>query len=226
MLLFLALACDGGKVSFGSGNLALSFEGAGCVEVPIDERANGPNLTIEYWMRGSPGHSLGVMPFIYWPEVMLAAELEDGTTWFGATDLVYGTTYTGALFDETPHHIAGTWDETGRLTFYVDGRSRGFAQSTRAATGSPLYLGCWNERSAFLEGALDEVRISTVLRYNDDFTPSETPFEPDEYTAALWHMDEGNGDVLLDASRHFDGTVEGVSWIETTDWYTAEDSAP
>lgn len=219
MLLLLAMACDAGKVSFGSGDLALSFDGAGCAEVPIDDRANGPNLTLEFWFRGSATHTDAAMPFVYWPGVILATELEDGTAWFGASDLVYGTPFRGVLFDDLAHHVALTWASDGRIELYTDGTFRGFAQVERGETGTPLYLGCWDQRDAFLEGAMDEVRLSTALRYSENFTPSTIPFEPDEYTAALWHMDEGDGEVILDASRHFDGTVYGVEWVETTDWY-------
>lgn len=222
ILLLLALACDTGKVSVGSGDLALSFDGAGCAEIPIDDRANGPNMTVEFRLRGSSTHSQGVMPLMFWPGVLVAAELDDGTAWFGAPDIVYGTPYTGALFDDQAHHIAATWTSEGRINLYVDGQNRGFAQATREIAGTTLYLGCWQERDAWLEGAMDEVRLSTVIRYNDSFTPAEEPFEVDEYTAALWHMDEGEGEAILDASRHFDGAVYGVEWVDTAEWNTGE----
>ena len=64
LLLLSVLACKGGDVNIGSGELALRFEGAGCVNVPIDDRANAPNLTVEFMMRGESDHSLGVMPFL------------------------------------------------------------------------------------------------------------------------------------------------------------------
>ncbi|HBN76991.1 MAG TPA: hypothetical protein DD473_14485, partial [Planctomycetaceae bacterium] len=48
-------------------------------------------------------------------------------------------------------------------------------------------------------GRLDEVRISNVVRYKSDFTPSRR-FEPDDVTLALYHCDEGSGTVLKDSS--------------------------
>jgi hypothetical protein len=49
-------------------------------------------------------------------------------------------------------------------------------------------------------GWLDEVRLSTVLRYEADFTPPAVPFQPDADTAALYHFDEGSGDVVNDSA--------------------------
>ena len=43
------------------------------------------------------------------------------------------------------------------------------------------------------EGAMDELRISRGVRYDDDFEPARQPFTPDEQTAALFHFD---GDTL------------------------------
>jgi hypothetical protein len=58
-------------------------------------------------------------------------------------------------------------------------------------------------------GWLDELRISTVLRYSDDFTP-QGPFSPDADTAALYHFDEGAGTVLGDSSGAVGGPSDGV----------------
>ena len=39
------------------------------------------------------------------------------------------------------------------------------------------------------------------------------PFEPDEHTLLLYHLDEGAGDVAHDASgHHYDGEVRGAQW--------------
>lgn len=49
-------------------------------------------------------------------------------------------------------------------------------------------------------GWLDELRLSTVLRYTANFTPPAAPFTPDAATAALYHFDEGSGTAILDGS--------------------------
>ena len=48
-------------------------------------------------------------------------------------------------------------------------------------------------------GSIDEIRVSDVIRYDANFTPEEE-FESDLFTAALWHLDEGEGTVALDSS--------------------------
>lgn len=49
-------------------------------------------------------------------------------------------------------------------------------------------------------GYMDEVRISTVLRYPAAFDPPTAPFETDSDTVALYHLDELGGDTVVDAS--------------------------
>jgi len=62
-------------------------------------------------------------------------------------------------------------------------------------------------------GLIDEVRISSIARYTEDFTPQRR-FEPDEHTMALYHFDEGTGDVLKDSSGNgHDGKIVGAKWV-------------
>ncbi len=59
-------------------------------------------------------------------------------------------------------------------------------------------------------GWVDEVRLSTVLRYAASFTRPSQPFVPDANTAALYHFDEGTGDVITDSSGALGGPSNGV----------------
>jgi hypothetical protein len=75
----------------------------------------------------------------------------------------------------------------------------------------------------FFPGLLDEVRISSVARYSSTFTPQTTPFASDASTIALYHLDEGTGQILNDASgnnRH--GVLGTSSAVEAVDpqWST------
>jgi len=59
-------------------------------------------------------------------------------------------------------------------------------------------------------GIIDEVRISNTCRYTVAFVPSYVEFVPDSYTLALWHFDEGSGDVTADSSGNgYDGVLSG-----------------
>jgi hypothetical protein len=58
-------------------------------------------------------------------------------------------------------------------------------------------------------GWLDELRLSTVLRYTEDFRRPMLPFEPDAETAALYHFDEISGDTIVDSSDVDSSEVTG-----------------
>ena len=61
---------------------------------------------------------------------------------------------------------------------------------------------------------MNEVRISKVARYDKDFTPAKR-FEPDKDTLALYHFDEGDGDVLKDSSGNgHHGKIVGAKWVK------------
>ncbi len=63
------------------------------------------------------------------------------------------------------------------------------------------------------EGSIDEVRISSVARYTADFKPS-LRHEVDEQTLAVYHFDEGEGDVAHDASPHGHHLkLESTRWL-------------
>ena len=40
------------------------------------------------------------------------------------------------------------------------------------------------------------------------------PFTMDDETTALWHMDEGQGELIKDAGGVFDGTLLNVEFVE------------
>jgi Concanavalin A-like lectin/glucanases superfamily len=71
-------------------------------------------------------------------------------------------------------------------------------------------------------GWVDELRISTVLRYTAGFARPSAPFVADTATAALYHFDEGAGNVIGDSSaksslspgvRRFGGNPAGPEWV-------------
>jgi hypothetical protein len=100
-------------------------------------------------------------------------------------------------------HVAGVYD--GRESrLYVNG----VAQRTPSAEErtfnelSPLKIGC-NPKGDdnFFDGLVDELHFSKAVRYTADFIPQRR-FTPDENTLALYHCDDGQGDVLKDSSRN------------------------
>ena len=70
-----------------------------------------------------------------------------------------------------------------------------------------------NERAQFFHGVISQIRVSNGARYQQDFTPVQR-FEKDEHTLALYHFDEGTGDVLHDSSGNgHHGTIVGAKWV-------------
>jgi hypothetical protein len=159
---------------------------------------------------------------------------------------------TSNLLDGQWHHIAAQRRRSdGRLSLYVDGNLESQQDGpdgdvSYPDAGVPLNVcgpfqgdPCTNSDPFIVVGAekhdagasfpsyrgwLDELRISTVLRYTANFTPVRQPFTSDAATAALYHFDEGSGDTITDSAaggaspgvRRFGGSPAGPAWSSET----------
>jgi hypothetical protein len=106
-------------------------------------------------------------------------------------------------------HVAGVWDGK-QMRLYVNGQIQADRKPLdRVGLGKP---GC-SLGSAFC-GQITEVRISSVARYDQNFVPADR-FEPDAQTLLLYHFDEGQGEVLHDASGHgHNSKIAGAKWVK------------
>ncbi len=124
------------------------------------------------------------------------------------------------------HHIAVTRRIDGEMRIFVNGT---LARSYNGPAGNISYRvgrnAAWPNEPFLVIGAekhdydpgaypsfhgwIDEIRLSTVVRYSGDFTPPSAPFLPDENTAALYHFDEGDGILILDCSNAPGGPSHG-----------------
>jgi cysteine-rich repeat protein len=107
------------------------------------------------------------------------------------------------------HHIAVTRDSSsGNLGLFVDGVSdasdtgptgNASYRDGRAGQANDPFLVLGAEKhdagSGFpsYSGFLDEIRISSVVRYTGSFTPPAQIFAGDPSTVALYHLEEGSG---------------------------------
>lgn len=122
------------------------------------------------------------------------------------------------IVDNTWHHVAVTRTAaTGALALYIDGNPDGTASgptgdlsyrdgATGAAKDPFLVLGAEKHDTAgaaSFSGWMDELRISTTVRYTAAFTPATMEHVVDADTAALYHFGEGDGAIL--------GEVRGLS---------------
>jgi glucose/arabinose dehydrogenase len=170
---------------------------------------------------------------------------------FGVNRLGTGTTICGTanVADGAWHHVATTRSTgSGQLRLFVDGVldasgtgpagdvSYRDGRATMHPNSDPfLVIGAEKHDlgPAFpsFHGWIDEVRISTVVRYSAGFSPPMAPFATDTTTAALYHFDEGNGNVIIDDAnalggpsngvRRFGGSPVGPQWSPDTPFPTA-----
>jgi hypothetical protein len=138
--------------------------------------------------------------------------------------------------DDAWHHVAVTRTaETGAVTIFVDGRPDGSVPSGPAGdisypAGAVPEVACNGQpctaSDPFLvlaaekhdvgpeypsyRGLLDELRLSTVVRYREAFTPPQRRFTPDADTALLFHFDEPGGAVARDAAGGPAAPTDGV----------------
>lgn len=120
--------------------------------------------------------------------------------------------------DNAWHHVAGCRSVNGNsvtLTLYWDGTQVATAPgpSSKVAAPAAVYIGGVTYGQDGIGGVVDEVRISKSLRYTGNFTP-ERRFTKDADTVALYHLDDGAGTTLKDASGNgYDGTLTGTTWV-------------
>ncbi len=131
-----------------------------------------------------------------------------------------------SVLDGAWHHVAVQRRASdGNLWLFVDGNLEAQAvgpggdisypdSAAPAAPNDPfLVLGAekHDAGSSFpsFSGWLDELRISSRLRYASNFSRPRAPFLPDRYTAALYHFDEGNGATLYDTAGATGGPSNG-----------------
>lgn len=118
------------------------------------------------------------------------------------------------------YQLAASWDGA-TYQFFVDGKLVDQAPlkqfpvdkvQTWFAIGGHVSRSN-SQGSLCFPGLIDEVRISDIARYTEDYKPVDR-FVPDENTVALYHFDEGAGDVLKDSSQSgHDGAIRGAEWV-------------
>jgi hypothetical protein len=143
-----------------------------------------------------------------------------------------------SVLDDAWHHVAMQRRRAdGELWLFVDGRLE--AQETgpegdvsypdNGVPGNHCGGPCVNSDPYLVIGAekhdagpefpsysgwIDEVRLSTALRYVSDFARPSAPFTPDANTAALYHFDEGPEGpctgAVLDSSGASGGPSHGT----------------
>lgn len=102
------------------------------------------------------------------------------------------------------HHLAACWDRKG-ARLYVDGVLCGENPEMTEGIPSADFRGLlvisqpWaDKRGPKCQFWLDEIRLSSIARYDGDFGPSAY-LKPDRQTVMLFHCDEGEGSKTANA---------------------------
>lgn len=189
------------------GQSSAEFDGSGDYLIVGDsDFANSipalDEFTVEFWVRfdrttnfeflmGSRNTGLGTPGWA----IQYRGDTDDKINLFytngGVTyELETTTTFTSGTW----YHIAWVKPNDGNLYVYVDGTQEDSnTEPTYVDASEPIWIGRRQNGSGDLDGYIDEVRISDIARYTSGFTPSTTPFENDDNTLLLMHMDGTNG---------------------------------
>jgi concanavalin A-like lectin/glucanase superfamily protein/type IX secretion system substrate protein len=139
--------------------------------------------------------------------------MQDGTT----TVNLETSTRVDEVFFPRWYHVAAVWDTADSMRVFLDGKQLAAIESAVPLLGGEMPIGLgngaadlWNDRFEGFRGMIDEVRVSVKARYKEDFELPTAPYEPDLFTLALWHFDEGSGETTADATGNgFVGTLGG-----------------
>ncbi len=203
-------------------SFALEFEGAQATETPdADDLDLTTTFTIEMWIK--PYDATGSLQHLVskWGSgvdasyhlgiseddgqfVLVDGFLQLGTRSAGANSFLVST---DVLTDSVWQHVAATFDNgEGRL--YIDGQLDTVQAGLRVPQISPTLVSLGRQKSLdgfigkYYSGVMDEVRIWSVARTAAEIVSSKdislTGNEPG--LVAYWSMDEGSGDIALDAA--------------------------
>lgn len=106
------------------------------------------------------------------------------------------------------YHVATTW-ENGVMKMFQNGvlvSSAVAAFTSGDPQGSEIYIG---GPGTWLDGLIDELRVSSVVRYDENFVPAHR-HEPDADTVLLFRFDEEDDGIVKDFSGNgHDGRLDG-----------------
>jgi hypothetical protein len=193
--------------------LELNAHNSGCVVRDLPLPPQGP-MTLEAWVKPGKVDETGHL-FSFYPSLNVTYTSND--EWYVQARTAEGY----QISRRVPHpasdglvHIAGVLKDK-EIRLYIAGQLAASMTLPSAPYQKEGQMACSIGRgpdNRRLPGLYAEIRISKVARYHDAFIP-QVKFESDEQTVALFHCDEGAGNILVDAtpSRHI-ASLTGARW--------------
>jgi len=179
-------------------NFALSFDGTNDFVSANAVTGSGP-FTVEGWLRPNASNADGII-VASGSDAGWSLELNGGrlSLWIATTSGWQVVQHATALTGGQWYHVAGAYANGNAQTF-VNGSPSGVVNMGSRTADTTLQLGGISNY-AYFNGALDEVRISSIARYSASFSAPTAPFGSDANTLSLWSLDEGSGQSALDES--------------------------
>jgi len=144
---------------------------------------------------------------------------QDGTSLLVYIDSILLFTIPNVFSTGTWSHVAVTNDNptTGTYRVFVDGTEEDSTTQVGAPSPATVVVGADYSGTNNWAGYVDEVRVSTVDRYNGvDFTPETTAYTADETTPVLFHFGGDNGSTSIVNSGIRVLTTTGDTVIDVT----------
>ncbi len=188
------------------GNSSMAFDGTGdYLTIPDhnDFKFDG-DYTIECWFyTGSSSggcffskHQAGVANMGLFINRTTAGAIR----WQDDKNSIY-TEVGSSLNNSAWHHLAlvRSGSASSNLKLYIDGTLASTQSGSTAQTQtSDVAIGYYiNNNDNYLDGYIDEYRISNIARYTGNFTPSTSAFTEDANTILLIHSDTTNGSTTF-----------------------------
>lgn len=171
----------GGKSLYFNGNSYMT------ANVPVSDA-----LTVDFWVYLLPQTQRWAAPFQYHKPgqsitdnnargVYIHAGMTDSPQWlFRVHDSgnVQREVAVPKMSANEWHHIAVTMSGNGDYRAYFDGKKKAEILGTGVKSLTPLIIGSNfpNSASEYINGFIDEFRVSNVVRWTSDFTPPTMPY--------------------------------------------------
>ena len=122
------------------------------------------------------------------------------------------------------YHVAGVIDTLNGMRLYVNGKqqSETLVSQTNAVTQSDTstYIGKWGTSlmsPRYFRGKIENVRISSIARYNANFIPDCLNETVDSAVPGMWFFNHASGFAAYDSSgNQYDGDIYNVVWSSDT----------
>ena len=193
------------------GTASAQFDGSGdllrTTSLPL-----GDNFTVECWVYPTDSSGNNSVWSNEWgtgtPILLTYSHVSHGATKFG----VYWGTGSENIITGSGTHALNDWyhvalvRSAGTITMYIDGSSEGTSSQSAEVTNTDFVVGAvYTTGTQTWNGYIDELRVSDIARYTDDFTTTTTAFTDDDNTMLLLHMDGSDDGTTFTDSGTFAG---------------------